>query len=32
VVAGQCVRLTADRDRVRGQAGFHWWPDRISPN
>ncbi len=31
VVAGQCVRLTADRDRVRGQAGFHWWPDRVVP-
>ena len=30
-VARQCVRLTADRERVRGQAGFHWWPDRISP-
>ena len=31
VVARQCVRLNADRDRVRGQAGFHWWPDRINP-
>ena len=32
VVASQCVRLTADRNRVRGQAGFHWWPNRVSPN
>jgi transposase len=32
VVARQCVALTADRDRVRGQAGFHWWPDRVVPN
>lgn len=32
VVASQCVRLTADRDRVRSQAGFHWWPDRVAPN
>ena len=31
VVARQCVRLAADRDRVRGQAGFHWWPDRVAP-
>ena len=31
-VARQCVALHADRDRVRGQAGFHWWPDRIVPN
>ena len=31
-VARQCVALTADRDRVRGQAGFHWWPDRVVPN
>jgi len=32
VVARQYVRLTADRDRVRGQAGCHWWPDRVVPN
>ena len=32
VVARQCVALTADRDRVRGQAGFHWWPGRVVPN
>ena len=32
VVARQCVALTTDRDRVRGQAGFHWWPDRVVPN
>ena len=32
VVARQCVALHADRDRVRGQAGFHWWPDRVLPN
>jgi hypothetical protein len=31
-VARQCVALGADRDRVRGQAGFHWWPDRVAPN
>ena len=30
-VARQCVALGADRDRVRGQAGFHWWPDRVTP-
>ena len=27
-VASQCVALNADRDRIRGQAGFHWWPNR----
>jgi transposase len=32
VVAGQCTRVTADRDRVRSQAGFHWWPDRVVPS
>lgn len=32
VVAGQCIALNADRDRVRRQAGFHWWPDRVVPN
>jgi transposase len=30
-VARQCVALGADRDRIRAQAGFHWWPDRLSP-
>ncbi len=32
VVARQCVALHADRDRIRRQAGFHWWPDRVVPN
>ena len=32
VVARQCVALNSDRHRVRGQAGFHWWPDRVVPN
>ena len=31
-VARQCVALHADRDRIKGQAGFHWRPDRIVPN
>ena len=31
-VAGQCVALSADRDRIKGQAGFHWWPARVVPN
>ncbi len=32
VVARQCVALNSDRDRVRGQTGFHWWPDRVMPS
>ena len=31
-VARQCVALGADRDRVRGQAGFHRRPARTSRN
>ena len=31
-IARQCVALNADRDRVRSQAAFHWWPDRAVPN
>ena len=31
-VARQCVVLNADHDRVRGQAGFHWWPNRVLPS
>jgi hypothetical protein len=32
VVAERCVALGNDRDLVRGQAGFHWWPKRLAPN
>ena len=32
VIARQCVLLNADRDRVRRQAGFHWWPHRLIQN
>jgi len=32
VVAERCVALGNDRDLVRGQAGFHWWPQRVAPN
>jgi transposase len=31
VVAERCVALDKDRDLVRGQAGFHWRPNRTSP-
>jgi transposase len=31
VVAARCVELEKDRDLIRGQAGFHWWPKRASP-
>ena len=31
VVAERCVALGNNRDLVRGQAGFHWWPKRITP-
>lgn len=30
-VAAQCVALHADRNRAKGQSGFHWWPDRVQP-
>ena len=32
VVAERCVALGKDRDLLRGQAGFHWWPKRIHAN
>lgn len=28
VVARQCVALSVDTQRVKGQTGFHWWPER----
>jgi hypothetical protein len=28
----RCVDLERDRDLIRGQAGFHWWPDRVAAN
>lgn len=31
VVAERCVALANDRDLIRGQAGFHWWPNRAVP-
>jgi hypothetical protein len=31
VIAERCVALGTDRDLVRGQAGFHWWPKRAMP-
>jgi len=31
VVAKRCVALGEDRDLIRGQAGFHWWPKRQEP-
>ena len=31
-VAAQCVAINADCSRVKGQAGFHWWPERVVKN
>lgn len=31
-VAAQCVALSKDRDRIRRQTGFHWWPDHSVRN
>ena len=31
-VAAQCVAVHAVRDRVKDQAGLHWWPARIAAN
>ncbi len=30
VVAERCLALANDRDLIRGQAGFHWWPKRAT--
>jgi hypothetical protein len=32
VVAKRCVALGNDRDLIRGQAGFHWWPKTVTAN
>lgn len=32
VVAERCVGLADNRDLIRGQAGFHWWPARVAAN
>jgi len=31
VVDARCKVLADDRDLIRGQAGFNWWPDRAAP-
>jgi hypothetical protein len=30
-VAARCVALNGNRDLIKSQAGFHWWPDRLAP-
>jgi transposase len=30
-VAARCVALNGDRDLIRSQTGFHWWPNRVVP-
>jgi hypothetical protein len=32
VVPERCVALANDRDLIRGQAGFHWWPSHAAAN
>lgn len=32
VVAERCVALGNDRDLIRGQASFHWWPKTVTAN
>jgi len=31
VLATRCVTLANDRDLIRNQTGFHWWPKRTGP-
>ncbi len=31
-VAERCVALGNDRDLIRGQASFNWWPKRVAAN
>jgi transposase len=30
-VAARCVTLNQNRDLIRSQTGFHWWPHRLAP-
>lgn len=32
IIAAQCVRLTNDTQRIKGQTGFHWWPKVVKPS
>lgn len=32
VVAKRCITLAKNPDLVKGQAGFHWWPERVAAN
>jgi transposase len=32
VVARRCIDLAEDREKIKGQTGFHWWPQRREPN
>jgi len=31
-VARQCVNLSVDTQRIKSQAGFHWWPECAKPS
>ncbi len=30
-LATQCTALQNDRNRIKSQAGFHWWPTKAAP-
>ncbi len=31
IVAARCAALVAERQKIRSQAGFHWWPKIVNP-
>ena len=31
IISARCAALANDRERIKGQAGFHWWPKIANP-
>ncbi|MGA2488481.1 MAG: IS630 family transposase [Roseiarcus sp.] len=31
IISARCAALASEREKIRGQAGFHWWPKIANP-
>jgi hypothetical protein len=31
IISARCAALASEREKIRGQAGFPWWPKIASP-
>jgi hypothetical protein len=31
IISMRCAALATEREKIRGQTGFHWWPKIANP-